>query len=262
MEHGLGNQTQPSSEKQIKQSQPADQSQAKTRLPAPVGLIVGFVAGLVLGGVGGYILGFQAKVSGILQPTEPIAQPQPTLEPDTPVDISGEGTFEILDGSLYRVLSSGETELLIDKQETGVIFDFREVASPDKTKRFLMVQGGISLDYLYYLPTMNTAKRIGTTQAQEAAWSNNSRFIAYASKPADAGPLIDVYLYDTQTNENTEISDNHDITDSDYSYLGFRNLRWLDDDSGVLVDYAAYTGELPNGETLRDGETILWVNQG
>lgn len=249
-----------SSEEEIEQSPLKNEFARKTSLPKTILLIVGFIVSFILGGVSGYSFGLKAKTSGMPQSTEPTAQPQASIQPHSSPDASEDETLEIIDGSLYRALSSGDKKLLIDEQETGRIFDFYEEVSPDKTKSFLMVQGGISLDFLYYLPAINAvAKQVDA--AQEAVWSNNSRFIAYASKPADAGPLIDVYLYDTQMNEVTEISNNNNIESLDYSYLGFHNLRWLDDDSAVKVNYDAYKGELPHGEKVGEGETVLLLRK-
>lgn len=227
----------------------------KTSLSKTLLLIIG---AFVIGGISGYILGLKVKTSDLKQRVEPAAQP--TTQPSPSIITLEEGMLEIIDGSLYKILSSGENKLLIDKQGTGEITDFYESTAPDKLKSFLMIQGGISLNFLYYLsPSEADVKQIGI--AQEAVWSNNSRYIAYSNKPADAGPIVSVFIYDTQNDKKTELSGNYKVENLSYSYLGFNNLRWLDDDSGIQVRYDAYTGEIPYGEKIGEGETILKVKE-
>jgi len=169
-------------------------------------------------------------------------------------------SLEIIDGSLYRVLSSGEKLLLVNKEETGKIWDFTEIRSPDNLKSILLIQGGISPYFLYYIPSDNSkAEQIGW--AEEARWSNNGRYFVYDNKPADAGPILSVYVYDTQTNEKAEISRGHKIGDLDFDVLGFSNLRWLDDDGGVRVHYDAYTGEMPYLQKISEGETNMTIGR-
>lgn len=199
----------------------------------------------------------------------------PSIAPTSSIS---EEEIKIIDGSVYKLLPSGEKKLLLNKEDfrknteryigqpqdysrEDSFFTFSYVSlSPDKTKMLLFAQGSLTLEYLYYTST-DGANVISINLASEAIWSNNSRYIAYANKPADSGSIVRVYVYDTQTNKEVEVSKNHKVANLIYSYLGFSNLRWLDDDSGIKVKYDAYKGEMPHGEKIGEGETILMVEK-
>lgn len=210
-------------------------------------LLVGFIVVFFFGAIVGYALGIKVKTSDLPQETAPANQRQQ----------DSEKSKIVIEGSLYRILPSGEKKLLIAKPETGGITYFSESISPDNTKSFFMVEGGISHYLLYYLPPKSELAAERIDFAQEAVWSNNSRYIAYAKRPADAGALVSIFVYDTLTQKVDEISKGHEIENTNYDYLGFSDLEWLDNDSGIKAHYDAYTERLPGGEKVSEGETIL-----
>jgi hypothetical protein len=200
--------------------------------------------------------------------------PTPVVEHDL---ISSDG-YTVIGGKVYKLLSSGEKELFLDNVDFrenaesylgekdwwikgSPYFQFLQVVeSPDKTKVYLLAYSGISLELLYYstVEGKNFAQ-LGIADASEVVWSNNSRYIAYLSKPADAGPLQIIQIYDSKKRKEVLNirSFEHDIENVDHDFLGYSNLRWLNDDSGVIVNYIAYKGMIPESEIINKGEVTI-----
>ena len=174
----------------------------------------------------------------------------------------------IKDGSVYKVSSSGVKKLFIDKHDNKNHPDDREDffsyisadISPDKSKLLLLAQGGISIPFLYYTPFQQlNIKLIGTSS--NAAWSHNSRYIAYISKPADAGPWSILGVYDTKTDQFVQIDNKPVIPNLKYELLGFSNFQWSNDDASIKVHYLAYwhgDNDLdPFGSVVGEGEVVI-----
>lgn len=173
-------------------------------------------------------------------------------------------SIKIIDGSVYGINNLGKQRLLIDKKSFNQDNQYGDYnygiaeayLSPDRSRVLLLFDGGITLYFLYYTNLDKIeVKNIGI--AQEAAWSPNSRYIAYNSKPADAGGLVILKVYDTNLDKEVNISTTPNIKGLKYDYLDFSNIRWLEDSSGIKVHYGAYTGNNPFGEMISEGEVIL-----
>ena len=74
---------------------------------------------------------------------------------------------------------------------------------------------------------------------EKAKWSNDSRYIAYTSRPADAGYVGLLGVYDTETEEEISVTNRPYIENLDYTLLDFIDIDWLEDDSGIKVHYGA-----------------------
>ena len=175
--------------------------------------------------------------------------------------------FEAIDGSIYKISSTGTREILLDKEDykkyhadgDGYVvyddpyFQFTSVqVSPDKSKLLTLADGNLSLSYLHYLSLdKKTAEYIGWVVS--AVWSPDSKHIAYLSKPGDAGPLSIIAVYDSETGTITDLSKQHG---TQYTILGFSDIEWLDDSSGIKLRYTAH-GNGPYWNIIDEGETII-----
>jgi hypothetical protein len=172
--------------------------------------------------------------------------------------------LKIINGNVYRIVSHKPPELLVDKNgctyEGGSTGDINTFSlSPDGTKIYITVNPGISMDYLCYVNFSN-----GKTQyinfASEAAWSHNSRYIAFSYKHADAGPVTDVVVYDTQSEKQQLLADARifpQIPNLTFDFLGYSNISWVNNDSGVKVHYYAFKGNMPFGDKISEGDIVL-----
>jgi len=237
-----------------------------------------FCITIIASGTIGYFLGLNSQINTKEDEkiTELTSQTRLTV---TPEPSPASENIKIIDGSVYQISDAGEKHLIIDKEEfrkntaryynqlnnqpdqKDPFFNFSQVQlSPDKTKLLLLAQGGLSLEYIYY-SSLGGDNLIGLGLTTEACWSNNSRYIAFASKPADAGPNMILYIYDTQLNEITDISRNYDLGDLEPDLMDFSELQWLENDKGIKVKYVAFKGEIPFAEKIGEGETIIKFKQ-
>ncbi len=131
------------------------------------------------------------------------------------------------------------------------------VISPDKTKILLFANEGLSLYGMYITSIDGTMIKKLDGPSNTGEWSPNSRYIAYLSKAADAGPLTRVFVYDTENNNELDLSAKHN---TGYSILGFDDIRWLDDNSGIKINYVAYDDSISYGNKIGEGETTILLN--
>lgn len=160
----------------------------------------------------------------------------------------------ISNGSVYKISYSGTEEVLLDKEDYKkyhwngdghVIYDdpdfhFNKIQiSPDKSKIITLADGGISISYLHYL-SLDQVRAQFIDFAVSAAWSPNGRYIAYTTKPADAGAVSILRVFDTETSSQITVTNKPVNNNIGYDFLGFGTYEWLDDSSGIRVQYEAY----------------------
>lgn len=185
---------------------------------------------------------------------------------------SDEG-LDIIDGNVYKISSSGNQTLIVNKKDCksgNLSDDYLEFSSfnisPDKSKVLLFGEEGLSIYTLCYT-SLNPVKVKYISYVLKAVWSSNSQYIAFISKPADAGPDTIINIYDTRTDKLLNISNKPSIQNLKYDYLGFNDVMWLDDDSGIKVHYTAYQNRNNDpdpfiasfGAKVDEGEVILPV---
>jgi hypothetical protein len=152
--------------------------------------------------------------------------------------------FVLKDNEIYRI-SCTEEEYMGEVTET--------IPSPDKTKTALMAQGYISSPYLFVKDHNNHLETLHA--AAQVVWSNNSRYIAYTAKIADAGSTYALYLHDTQKGETIDLRSKDSLLEKIPDGEGrtaFYDPRWSADDSLLIVDYTTYDS-IPYGNATGEG---------
>ncbi|MBI4137375.1 hypothetical protein HY469_04900 [Candidatus Roizmanbacteria bacterium] len=164
--------------------------------------------------------------------------------------------IQILDGNAYLV-QDGKQQLVANKD------DFKEdsyappiiftdaIVSPDQYKVLLIAQGGISAELLFYSDLNNVSFKYINTVSQ-AVWSHDSRYVAFTSKIADAGADYYLGIYDTNSHQTVDISKQSSIN----GIPSYSNIRWQEDDSGIIVHYTAQD-EIPYGMKVGEGDITI-----
>jgi hypothetical protein len=201
----------------------------------------------------------QKKIATATVTTLPIQKSvttAPTIEPHLIVnkqtlDLKS-ATVATDDGNIYLV-SGEKKELLIDSQANKNYFhdypvnmDFVQAElSPDKSKLFACAYANISRPVLFYvnLNDINNSQQADT--CTDAAWSPNSRYIAFTNATGDCGPAnSNLGFYDTKVNKTYYLATfNHLPTISNLSFktILYNSIQWLPDSSGVSAHYTAYS---------------------
>lgn len=188
--------------------------------------------------------------------------PPPTYSKKTESGQEQISELKIVDGNVYQ-----GSQLLISKKDCNSgnnsdeylnINDFN--LSPDKAKILLFGEEGLSVKILCYT-ALNPIHVQYIGPGIQTDWSHNSRYLAYTSKPADAGPVSMLYAYDTQLNKSIDLRSIVKINNLKYDDLGFSNLVWLNDDSGIKVNYQAFKNtDIPWGSLIGEGETTVLLS--
>jgi len=179
----------------------------------------------------------------------------------TDSDVSPKSTYQVIDGSLYSVNKSGTRTLLLNKtdyQNSNSTSDMSGfigfLESADRSKVMLIGNySEYSLSPIYYYdPTLEKALLVdkGT---KSVVWSPNSRYAAFLNKPDDSHILSKIILYDTQTNTSRDLSQRHTLNND---MLGFGNIQWLDDSSGVYVNFTVHNNT-PYQDIIDEGKTKI-----
>ena len=167
----------------------------------------------------------------------------------TPYPSQVKTRYEINGNEIYRIEGN-------NSYENGRLY--KEITSPDKSKNIVLVEGYLStFQFFIREPNSKELKEIGI--AEEVVWSNDSRYIAFTSKVADAGSTYRIKLYDAVEDKIIPLNDKVDKNIiANPNLTSYHNPRWLSDNSGVTVDYKEYD-QIPYGEIIAEG-TITIVN--
>lgn len=250
------------------------------------GLIWLLLALVIVGAIsaGGYLY-YQSKnqtlpkISPMLTPSPTKVEPTPTTGPTlTPIPTSQAAKISNLSESengpalkikvsgekLFKVEPNGQLQPLeefIDNDYQMTVTDLIVNFSPDKTKFYLLGQGGITPLLFYWSPVTNPQLRnIG--EADKLAWSHNSRFLAYTSRHSDCGPVTGFGVYDTIKDQPLNVGPTLNDPDFKYEDLGLDSVSWSSDDKTVKVGYSAYDGQGcgGGGKTLKTGQLSVPIN--
>lgn len=171
---------------------------------------------------------------------------------------NSQDTIQIENGNAY-LIQEDEQQLLADKN------DFKEASyappitftdaliSPDQRKILLIAQGGISANLLFYSDLNNISFKYINTVSQ-AMWSHNSQYVAFTSTIADAGGNYYLGIYDTNSHQTVDVSEQSSIR----GIPSYSNIRWQEDDSGIIVHYMAQD-EIPYGKKVGEGDITIPV---
>lgn len=167
------------------------------------------------------------------------------------IDVN-KGKIKIQKGNVY-FLQNGEEKILADVNPPIEVRNLKvtqfidAVLSPDEKKVFLFARAGINSELLFYTNVDSpSVEYIGLVS--KAAWSNNSRYIAYIARIADAGGNYFIGVYDTGINKNLTLTNEPTIEGvPNYSSIG-----WEQDDSGIKAEYIAQS-DIPYGEKVGEG---------
>ena len=199
----------------------------------------------------------QTKSQTIMK--KPLITPTPRSTQDFHLPISITGEVKIMNGSLYSISASGSTTLVIDASTLPNTYGYGNIRnftfSPDKSKIFILVDGVLTEPLLFYTP-VNNVNPISLNVANEAVWSHNSRYIAFSFKPADAGPISQLAVYDTIANKRFSLPIGFNFKNFKYATFDYSNLQWNNDDSGIQVHYLAQQGD-PNGPLVGEGNVVI-----
>lgn len=193
--------------------------------------------------------------------TTPIPSPTNNSIPSPSMPLTTATTqnqLKIANGNIYR-----DQTLLINKkdctdgsQSMSQYLNYTSFNySADNSKILLFGDATLSFPVLCYTainPIMVQYIGIG----EEAAWSHNSRYIAYNSQPTDAGGPVILKIYDTQNNKNLNLSQVPTIKNIAKAALEYTHIGWQNDDSGVKVHYLARSEE-PYGDNLGEGDVVI-----
>lgn len=167
--------------------------------------------------------------------------------------------YEIINGSLYRILPNGNKEIFIDKssvKNSGLNFQntIKEIKgfelSPDKTKIILWGEDDSYIPKSYYTK-INSQEFTLIGNSEGGVWSPNSKYFAYTSKHVDAGPY-ELTVFDTEKNDQIET-----ITPVKNEYTSYNNLFWDADNQTIHASYISYDPHPPYGDIIASGEAEI-----
>src|SRR3989344_3562638 len=170
---------------------------------------------------------------------------------ETPVTYQGrpKNVFKIEKNNIYKISPDGN-ELVATIGS--------ELKSPDGTKTAFLGEGSINSLLLFVKDnSTNKVNEVGT--AEEIVWSNNSRYIAYNSRVADAGSTYFLGVYDTKIGSATDLSSKIKKDEISENPLSYHNLRWISDNE-LEVDYVAYD-EIPYGNVVKEGHIVIDITE-
>lgn len=172
------------------------------------------------------------------------------------------GTWDLTihEGSIYKIHSSGEKELVLsadDFEEDGILHFTEVYTSQDRTKMCFLGQSIVPV-WLYYsdIDGSNPVK-IGT--GTNCVWSGSGNMIAYNNHVTDVSP-VDLYIYDLQSGEGINYTSG---MQGDDLIRFYSSPSWSDDDSEVTsvfttiyLDSSGKTGEGSSLVRVDTGEVI------
>ena len=145
---------------------------------------------------------------------------------------------KIIDGDIYKVYASKESELLISttdiKDEIIKSFIFVEL-SPDRSKMCFVAQSMVP-QWLYY----SNADGSGITQiglGKNCTWSNNSKKVAYNNHTTDVSP-VNVLVYDLLLKKTTNYTAGVQSADLLRAY---KMPVWSPDDNTITSEFSSLT---------------------
>lgn len=170
-----------------------------------------------------------------------------------------EEEIKIIDGSIYRIYSSGKAELLVDKDDsqfkTNYIQGFTDVKiSSDKAKICFTGWPPAPAPMLYYTNLINN-ETIQIGGGKNCFWSPDSQKIAYINYATDISP-IDIFVYDTLSRETKNLTENA-AQGGHIRY--YKSPTWIDKIK-LFGDFVSV--EMPEGTTKTEGISTVNVLTG
>ncbi|MDQ3098225.1 MAG: hypothetical protein M3Q44_00560 [bacterium] len=169
-----------------------------------------------------------------------------------------EAAHAIIDGSLYKVFPDRKSELVINKKtlkyddsEQNASLEIQSYQfSPNQSKVLVQAKNGLSQNLLFVAKCAGGMNSF-ISEAGEAKWSPDGRYIAYTRRPDDSGPSL-LYVFDSNTRQEVslDVGKNHFTT-------SYSNLRWSEEEeTAVITDFEEFN-KFPGGKVIKKGETTI-----
>lgn len=156
---------------------------------------------------------------------------------------------EIINGSVYRVGSNGNEEILINKEDyagTGITGFVKVATSPDDTKICFESWPPALEPALYYADIDGTGATKVADRVKNCLWSNGSAKVAYINEAAQDS-AVDIFVYDILAKEETNLTN---VSTASAVFRRYEAVSWSAEDTKVSCTYEEIDTANPAEETL------------
>lgn len=233
---------------------PTQQAPSLSEIPSPpkskkwLATLLAIMIIVFLAGTAGFLFYQNRELKRISK--APLPTPSLILSPRTEEEI------KIIDGSIYRINPSGETDLLVNKKDPNFKIDyiqgFTDVkVSPDKSKICFIGWPPAPTPTLYYTNLVST-ETIQIGGAKNCFWSPDSQKIAHNDHATDISP-INILVYDILSEETKNLTEN---AAQERHIRYYESPHWIDEKSlfGSFVSV-----EMPEEKIKLEGTSTINV---
>lgn len=146
--------------------------------------------------------------------------------------------IKIEDGNVVKTMDSGESEILVDKDDYVDINEFLSAyKSPDGENICFIAQ--MQVPQWLYISDTDGSNVQKIDSAKNCVWSHNSEMIAFTNHTTDVSP-INVLMYNLNDDLTTNFTRK---VQKDDLYIQYQDPSWSDDDKYIYADYTGINFE-------------------
>lgn len=208
------------------------QEPKKSKLPLIIGAIV--VVNLIIWGFVGYTYFQNQKLKKQVKENEDSTVDQSVTLPTA--TSAPQYSIEIQNGNVSRVASSGESTVLVNKEDyegTGITGFTNVETSPDKKRICFWSLPPALSPALYYSDIQGSAVTKVRDRVKDCKWSNNGNNIAYIDDTS-LESASNIYVYYLLTKQETNLTSASTASDT---YRRYTINSWLEDDNKITCNY-------------------------